>query len=368
MTTIFPREFKALARGAGRSRTLGITDRCFWIARPTHAKVHQRLAPGKVERNVTVQTVLISFDGCVDIESWNAWAEFAERHPTLRMTFFVSGTCFLADQNRNLYQGPGSEPGKARIRFGGTLAEMQERRERMNALYRSGHEIASHAVGHFDGAPWSPEQWLSEFETYDRLLEGYTDNNGLEPDQRLAFGPSDIRGFRAPFLSIGPGLDAALAARRYRYDASRTGRAGEWPARNRDDIWKFKLASIPLPGYRRTPLSMDYNLFIVQSLENPEIFDDLERLEQTVVEAYLQYFKRNYLTNRAPIEIGHHFTDYRGTVYRQALMKFIEIVIRRPDVRFCTYAALADDLDARAVRPIPAGAAAPRRPTAIAVP
>ncbi len=32
----------------------------------------QRLAPGKVERNVTVQTVLISFDDCVDIESWNA--------------------------------------------------------------------------------------------------------------------------------------------------------------------------------------------------------------------------------------------------------------------------------------------------------
>lgn len=324
----------------------------------------QRVAAGKVERKLTEQYVLISFDGCVDIESWNAWAEFAERYPTLRLTFFVSGTCFLADEKRALYQGPGSEPGKARIRFGGTRSEMLERVDRMNALFRSGHEIASHAVGHFDGAAWRPDQWLTEFEVYDRLLVDFAVNNGFDANQDLAFGPEDIKGFRAPFLSIGPGLGAALVARGYRYDASMAGRAGDWPAKNRDDIWNFKLASIPLRGYQRTPLSMDYNLFIVQSNENPEIFEDLQRLEDNVVDAYLQYFKRNYLTTRAPIEIGHHFTDYRGKVYRQALMRFIESVIRRPDVKFCTYAQLADDLAAPSEPLHRADFAGGRRPAA----
>lgn len=305
----------------------------------------QSCARGKVEPHVTEQYVLISFDGCVDIESWRAWTAFADKHPRLRLTFFVSGTCFLTEERRTLYQGPGSEPGKARIRFGGTQPELVERVACMNALFRSGHEIASHAVGHLDGASWSPAEWLAEFETYDRLLEGFAANNGLGAEDGLAFGPSDIQGFRAPFLSIGPGLDAALAARQYRYDASMAGRAGDWPMKNRDGIWKFKLASIPLRGYRRTPLSMDYNLFIVQSQENPEIFEDLEDLEERVVEAYLQYFKRNYVTDRAPLHIGHHFTDYRGLVYRKALMRFIESLIDRPDVTFCTYAQLSDDLD-----------------------
>lgn len=300
---------------------------------------------GKVEPSVTAQYVAISFDGCVDIDSWRAWSAFADKHPRLRMTFFVSGTCFLVEEQRRLYQGPGSEPGKARIRFGGTQSELLERVACMNALFLSGHEIASHAVGHLDGASWSPAEWLAEFETYDRLLENFSSNNGLGPTQYLAFGPDDIRGFRAPFLSIGSGLDAALAARKYRYDASMAGRAIDWPRKNHDGIWKFKLASIPLRGYRRAPLSMDYNLFIVQSQENPEVFDDLEDLEERVVEAYLQYFKRNYVTNRAPIHIGHHFTDYRGLVYRKALMRFIESIIDRPDVTFCTYAELSDDLD-----------------------
>lgn len=75
MTTIFLHDFKDLTnepREAAQLRTHGKIDRRFWIARPPRAKVHQRLAPWKVERNVTVQTVLISFDDCVDIESWNA--------------------------------------------------------------------------------------------------------------------------------------------------------------------------------------------------------------------------------------------------------------------------------------------------------
>ncbi|TGP21950.1 MULTISPECIES: hypothetical protein [unclassified Mesorhizobium] len=292
-----------------------------------------------------IQYVVVSFDGCVDLDSWSAWAAFAAKHPSLRLTFFVSGTSFLSDERRRLYCGPGSEPGKARIRFGGTQSQLAARAGYMDALFRSGHEIASHAVGHLDGAAWTSGQWLDEFSLYDRLVDNFPANNGLGPEHGLAFGSRDIKGFRAPFLSTGPGLAAALAARGFRYDASSAGRAGDWPTKNRDNVWKFRLASIPLRDCRLKPLSMDYNLFVAQSLGNPDVLNDPRRLEDDVVEAYLNYFKKNYVGNRAPIHIGHHFTDYVGKAYERALMRFIGSVIHRPDVRFCTYSELADALD-----------------------
>lgn len=291
------------------------------------------------------QYVVVSFDGCVELESWRAWRAFSKTHPRIRLTFFVSGTCFLSSERRELYQGPGEERGRARIRFGGTPAEMEERAWILNELYRTGHEIASHAVGHFDGAGWNGAQWAAEFDQYDRLVDDYARNNGLAGGQGLAFGARDIRGFRAPFLSTGPSLDSAVAAHGYAYDASSAGRAGDWPARNRDGIWKFRLASIPLRGCRRTPLSMDYNLFIAQTLETPDILSDPRRLEDCVVEAYLNYFKKNYFGNRAPIHIGHHFTDYVGKAYERALMRFIEIVAGRDDVVLCSHMQLADTLE-----------------------
>lgn len=291
------------------------------------------------------QYVVVSFDGCVELESWRAWSAFAERLPDIRLTFFVSGTCFLSDERRALYQGPGEEPGKARIRFGGTPPEMEERVRILNAFFRAGHEIASHAVGHFDGADWTAEQWAAEFDHFDRLVDDFTRNNGLDGSSGLAFGSRDIRGFRAPFLSTGPALNPAVAAHGFSYDASSAGRAGAWPSRNEDGIWKFRLSSIPLRGCRRTPLSMDYNLFVAQSLETPEIFSEPRRLEDTVVEAYMNYFKKNYFGNRAPLHIGHHFTDYAGKSYERSLMRFIETVAVRPDVTFCTYRQLVEVLN-----------------------
>jgi hypothetical protein len=296
-------------------------------------------------RKLPPQYVVVSFDGCVELESWRAWLAFAERLPDIRLTFFVSGTCFLSDERRMLYEGPGEERGRARIRFGGTPSEMEERARILNAFFLAGHEIASHAVGHFDGAGWSAGKWAAEFDHYDRLVDDYARNNGLGSGQGLAFGSRDIRGFRAPFLSTGPALNPAVAAHGYAYDASSAGRAGAWPVRNKDGLWKFRLASIPLKGCRRTPLSMDYNLFVVQTLESPDIFSDPQRLEDTVVETYMNYFKKNYFGNRAPIHIGHHFTDYAGKTYERALMRFIEAIAGRADVKLCTHMQLVDVLE-----------------------
>ena len=48
---------------------------------------------------------------------------------------------------------------------------MRKRIDFINALYAHGHEIASHAIGHFDGARWSAAQWEQEFGAYRGIVE-----------------------------------------------------------------------------------------------------------------------------------------------------------------------------------------------------
>ena len=52
----------------------------------------------------------------------------------------------------------------------------------MNEAHASGHEIASHANGHFDGGSWSEAQWRSEFAQFNRLLFEAAKNNDLSGD------------------------------------------------------------------------------------------------------------------------------------------------------------------------------------------
>jgi hypothetical protein len=69
-----------------------------------------------------------------------------------------------------------------------------------------------------------------------------------------------------------------------------------------------------------------------------------------MLDAHLAYFKSNYEGNRAPLHIGHHFFDYQGGVYREALMAFATAICldtkNFPDVKCVTYSELAKFLDA----------------------
>ena len=138
----------------------------------------------------------------------------------------------------------------------------------MNALYRSGHEIASHAVGHFNGATWSKI----------------------------------------------------------------------------DGVWRFNLAMLKIQGSGKGTLSMDYNLFFAQS---HAVFDPrrYQTMREQTLQTYLHYFKTNYAGNRAPLHIGHHFMNYGGGAYNEALKAFARAVCGLPEVRCVTYAQLADFMD-----------------------
>src|SRR5215813_2289859 len=117
------------------------------------------------------------------VPSWSAGrsspifaAELNKDGERIHFTFFVSASNFIADTSRNIYEGPHQRCGYSRINFGGTPEQIRKRVDYLNALYRSGHEIASHAVGHFNGRSWSASDWDKEFRAFGQILK----NRGAE--------------------------------------------------------------------------------------------------------------------------------------------------------------------------------------------
>jgi hypothetical protein len=293
------------------------------------------------------QFVAIAFDNCTELDRWREWSDFAAElnrdGERVRFTFFVSGINFLSNAKKHLYQGPHQSRGASRINFGGSAEDVRQRVAFINALYRDGHEIASHAVGHFDGRGWGASAWASEFNSYGDLLRNVARNNEFPAEEGFAFSPQEVAGFRAPYLAHSPGLYATLAARGYRYDTSGTMPSQAWPEK-RDGIWRFNLAEIRLAGSGRATLSMDYNFLVAQSGAVP-IASRREQFRQQMLDSYLNYFRANYTGNRAPIHIGHHFTDYQNGAYREALKSFARQVCGLPEVRCVTYKTLANYMD-----------------------
>ena len=292
------------------------------------------------------QFIIIAFDNCTELERWQELSDFAAElnrdGDRIHFTFFVSGINFLADSRRGLYEGPHQRRGYSRINFGGSAEQVRKRVAYVNDLYRNGHEIASHAVGHFNGAAWSAGDWQKEFRAFGDIVDNVAANNGL-PESKLAFAAADVIGFRAPYLAKGAGLYSALRANGFRYDTSGVGHADAWPEKV-DGLWRFNLAMLRIQGLGRGTLSMDYNFFVAQAraAADPRRY---EAAREQMLQTYLHYFKTNYAGNRAPLHIGHHFMNYQGGAYNDALKSFARAVCGLPEVRCATYARLADFMD-----------------------
>lgn len=292
------------------------------------------------------QFIVMAFDNSTELERWQELTDFAAElnrdGDRIHFTFFVSGINFLADSRRGLYEGPHQRRGYSRINFGGSAEQVRKRVDYVNDLYRNGHEIASHAVGHFNGAAWSAGDWQKEFRAFGDIVDNVGSNNGLS-ESKLAFAAADVIGFRAPYLAKGAGLYSALRANGFRYDTSGVGHADAWPEKV-DGLWRFNLAMLRIQGLGRGTLSMDYNFFVAQSraANDPRRY---EAAREQTLQTYLHYFKSNYAGNRAPLHIGHHFMNYQGGAYNEALKSFARAVCGLPEVRCVTYAKLADFMD-----------------------
>jgi peptidoglycan/xylan/chitin deacetylase (PgdA/CDA1 family) len=302
------------------------------------------LPPASAMTDRPPQFIAISFDNCSELERWQELSDLlgevnAGGRPA-HLTFFVSGTNFLPYARRGLYRAPGQAAGAANIAFGGSPDDVRRRVAFINRLRADGHEIGSHAVGHFDGRNWSSTEWAQEFRAYKELF----DTVGKNADgDGFAFSVDEIKGFRAPYLSRNAGLYQAEKEFRFRYDASGVGNADAWPEKI-GGVWRFNLASLRITGSGRHTLSMDYNFLVAQSgvSGNPRM---QAQYRDEMLRTYLAYFRSSYMGNRAPLHIGHHFQSMQGGVYNEALKDFIRKVCGLPEVRCVTYGTLADFLD-----------------------
>lgn len=291
------------------------------------------------------QFVAIAFDNCTELERWKELSDFAAEMnkggDKLHFTFFVSGINFIADADKNSYQSPLGR-GLSRINFGGSLADVRRRIDFADEQVARGHEIASHAVGHFNGKGWAAETWRNEFRAFADVLRHAARNNGIDPADAPHM-PSHVVGFRAPYLATSPGLYATLKEFGFRYDTSGDSLPDAWPEKI-DGIWRFNLARLKLHRSAKSVLSMDYNFFVLQSraVADPRRID---LFREQILQTYLDYFRANYTGNRAPLHIGHHFFDYQGGAYKDALKEFARQVCGLAEVRCVTYSALADYMD-----------------------
>lgn len=286
------------------------------------------------------QYVLMAFDGSLSLDFWEESLTFANNlkaaNKPLDFTYFISGTYFIPDalkaDRAKGYKAPhGLGWGKSAIGFGGVTEKIKTRVDYVDRAATEGHEIASHANGHFDGSQWTYEDWKSEFEQFDSIFFG---ERAVKRLSKVTL--EDVVGFRAPQLGHSPGLFQVLAERHYTYDTSKTAEPNYWPQKSSAGVWNMPLAMLRIVGSGKKTLSMDYNFYVADSGGNADPAN-AARYRKQMVDTYRAYFKSNYYGNRAPVHIGHHFSKWNGGAYWSAMQDFAKEVCGKPEVKCVTY-------------------------------
>lgn len=248
-------------------------------------------------------------------------------------TYFLSCTFLMTREDRKSYQAPHEKRGKSNIGFAPDDADVISRLDEIWRARAEGHDIGSHACGHFDGAKWSVDDWKQEFDVFRNTLRDAWQTAGVperEPVEWRNFADSDIIGFRAPYLASSPALGKALADFGFRYDASQVSKGPAQPA-TAEGLVHFALPLIPEGPSARPVIAMDYNLFVRHSMG----VEDKKRsaaFEERALAAYRAAFDKQYAGDRIPLQLGFHFVEMNGGAYWRALDRFLGEVCGKPDV------------------------------------
>ncbi len=322
------------------------------------------IAPAPVLKDEKLpQFVLLAFDGSQSIQMWKDTRAFASEETakgsSVHFTYFINAAYLLTPQTRNQYFPPQHPAGTSAIKFGFNQKDVANRIEQMNLAMKEGHEIGSHAVGHWDGRIWSQEEWTRELTQFNSITASLDEINGLskafptDPIERrvLQLPTYGFAGFRAPDLGVSAGLWPTLKALGYRYDTSTVGHPNAWPTKNAVGLWSFPLAFVPYDGTKKKIIAMDYNFYFkhTKAVDDPTIkkgTPQWQTLHDETLKTYTDYFESNYNETRAPVQIGHHFSLWNDGVYWEVLKDFADLECGKPDVRCVTFSELADWLDA----------------------
>ena len=286
------------------------------------------------------QIVLISFDGAHDNAQWQRSLALGEKTGA-RFTYFLNCSFLLSPENKTQFDAPVRGAGKSNVGFGKSKADVAARLNNIWRAHVDGHEIASHTCGHFDGKDWSAADWAQDRSEFRAIMANAWKTNGetREPFGWRAFVQSSLNGFRAPYLSTGPGLEAHLRTGGYLYDASGVERGISEP-KMKAGVLRFALPTIPEGPQGRRIIAMDYNLFVRHSggFERTD-FDGT--FEKRTLDALYTAFNGQYSGARHPVQFGLHFTLMNGGAYWRAIEAFAADVCVRKDVKCISYGEFA---------------------------
>ncbi len=306
------------------------------------------------------QFVLLAFDGSSSLDMWRETVEFADTVNTVglnnqtqkvKFTYFINPTYYTESAHKGNYLTPALNKPVSCIGWAAPAGSVMDRLIATNRAFEKGHEIASHANSHcsadgsntdpLKGMKWSEAHWTSEFNQFNKLLFDAVPLNKIKPPPNfvMRFNKSDIIGFRAPALAVTPGLWPTLGKFGFKYDTSKISSPTYWPQRQEWGGWNIPLAQIKIAGATRKTLNMDYNWFVYHSAATsiPNITPaKVQELKNQVLNSYKYYFKTNYFGNRAPVQIGHHFSKWNGGAYWLAMKEFTQFVCNKPEVKCVT--------------------------------
>lgn len=302
------------------------------------------------------QFVVMAFDGSYSLDMWQKTLDYAQemkaKEQPVHFTYFLSGVYFLNYRKAANYQPPLMLPGKSAIGFADSNLDVERRVAYVNRAIKEGHEIGSHANGHFSGSNWSLASWQQELAQFKNLIFNIDKNNDVSPVDAsrytLDITPEELIGFRAPNLGRNQALFDALKDDGYLYDTSDVGQAGTWPKKLANGLWEFPVVQVNYANTNSKLLLMDYNFYYKQSAAQDVTKKGEEQwaqFYQDTFSSYLNYFNQNYEGNRAPVFIASHFSNWNDGVYWEVMKDFATTVCAEPEVFCVDYKELLDYLN-----------------------
>ncbi|KAJ8736567.1 hypothetical protein PYW08_007223 [Mythimna loreyi] len=198
-------------------------------------------------------------------------------------------------------------------------------------LYSAGHEMASHTISHSFGEQFSQKKWYREVGGQREILAAY---GGVKLE--------DVRGMRAPFLSVGGNKMFKML-----YDANFTYDSSLPVYENRPPSWPYTLdyklfhdCMIPpcptksYPGVWEVPMVMWQDLnggrcSMGDACANPPEAENVYKM-------ILKNFDRHYTTNRAPFGLYYHAAWFTQPHHKEGFLMFLDFINQMQDVWIVT--------------------------------
>ncbi|XP_031337491.1 uncharacterized protein LOC116166626 isoform X2 [Photinus pyralis] len=198
-------------------------------------------------------------------------------------------------------------------------------------LYADGHELASHTVSHSFGEQFSQKKWTKEVAGQREILSAY---GGVHLE--------DVRGMRAPFLSVGGNKMFKML-----YDSNFTFDSSMPIYENKPPSWPYTLdyklfhdCMIPpcptrsYPGVWEVPMVMWQDLnggrcSMGDACSNPS---DAEGVYKMI----MKNFERHYTSNRAPFGLFYHAAWFTQPHHKEGFIQFLDAINSMKDVWLVT--------------------------------